>query len=73
MTRDQLNAEVEKTLAAATAKIVAGASVTGSQGGNVGTIEAIDDQFVTVKLVSERRCGCRAPPSPPGRTAPLSA
>ena len=54
MTRDQLNAEVEKTLAAANAKIVAGASVTGSQGGNVGTIEAIDDQVVTVKLVSGR-------------------
>ena len=52
MTRDQLNAEVEKTLAAANAKIVTGASVTGSQGGNVGTIEAVDDQFVTVKLVS---------------------
>ena len=55
MTRDQLNAEVEKTLAAANAKIVAGASVTGSQGGNVGTIEAIDDQFVTVKLVSGQK------------------
>src|SRR3712207_3834356 len=46
MTRDQLNAEVDKTKAAASAKLVAGAAVTGSQGGNVGTIEAIDDQFV---------------------------
>ena len=55
MTRDQLNAEVEKTLAAANAKIVAGASVTGSQGGNVGTIEAVEDQFVTVKLVSGKK------------------
>lgn len=55
MTRDQLNAEVEKTLAAASAKIVAGASVSGSQGGNVGTIEAIDDQFVTVTLVSGKK------------------
>ncbi len=52
LTRDQLNAEVEKTLAAASAKIVAGSTVTGSQGGNVGTIEAIDDQYVTVKLTS---------------------
>ena len=52
MTRDQLNAEVDKTLAAANAKLVAGATVTGSQGGNVGTIEAIDAQFVTVKLTS---------------------
>lgn len=55
MTRDQLNAEVEKTLAAANAKIVAGASVTGSQGGNVGTIDAIDDQFVTVKMTSGKK------------------
>ena len=52
MTRDQLNAEVEKTVASANAKIVAGAAVTGSQGGNVGTIDAIDAQFVTVKLTS---------------------
>lgn len=55
MTRDQLNAEVEKTVAAANSKIVAGASVTGSQGGNVGTIDAIDDQFVTVKLTSGKK------------------
>jgi preprotein translocase subunit YajC len=52
MTRDQLNAEVEKTLASANSKIVTGASVTGSQGGNVGIIDAIDDRFVTVKLSS---------------------
>jgi preprotein translocase subunit YajC len=52
MTRDQLNAEVDKTVAAASAKLVAGAAVAGSQGGNVGTIDAIDAQFVTVKLTS---------------------
>ena len=52
MTRDQLNAEVDKTKAAASAKLVAGAAVTGSQGGNVGTISAIDDQYVTLKLSS---------------------
>jgi preprotein translocase subunit YajC len=52
MTRDQLNAEVEKTKAQASANLVAGATVRGSQGGTVGTIEAIDDQFVTVKLTS---------------------
>ena len=52
MTRDQLNAEVDKTLAAANAKLVGGATVSGSQGGNVGTIEAIDAQYVTVKLTS---------------------
>ena len=52
MTRDQLNAEVDKTLASASAKLVAGASVTGAQGGAVGTIDAIDAEFVTVKLTS---------------------
>lgn len=52
MTRDQLNAEVDKTKAAASAKLVPGATVTGSQGANVGTIASIDEQFVTVKLVS---------------------
>ena len=52
MTRDQLNAEVEKTLASASANLAAGASVTGSQGGLVGTIDSLDAEFVTVKLTS---------------------
>ena len=55
MTQAQLNAEVEKALAAASAKIAAGATVTGSQGGNVGTIAAVDDQFVTLTLTSGRK------------------
>jgi preprotein translocase subunit YajC len=52
LTRDQLNAEVEKALSAASAKIVVGATITGTGGSAVGTIEALDDQFVTVKLAS---------------------
>ncbi len=52
MTRDQVNAAVEQSLASAAEKIVVGASVTGSQGGAVGTIDSLDDQFVTVKLTS---------------------
>lgn len=52
MTRDQLNAEVDKAIAAANAQIVAGATVKGAAGATVGTIEAVDDQFVTLKLVS---------------------
>jgi preprotein translocase subunit YajC len=52
MTRDQLNAEVDKALAAANAKLVTGATVLGSAGSPVGTINAIDDQFVTIKLTS---------------------
>jgi len=52
MTRAQLNAEVEKALAAANAQIVAGATVKTTAGSVVGTIEAVDDQFVTLKLAS---------------------
>ena len=52
MTRDQLNAEVDKAKAAAEAQIVAGAEVKGAGGAVAGTIEAVDDQFVTLKLKS---------------------
>ena len=52
MTRDQLNAEIEKSLAAAQSKIAAGAAVSDASGGAVGTITAVDAQWVTVKLVS---------------------
>jgi preprotein translocase subunit YajC len=52
MTRDELNAEVDRALAGANAKITAGASVTGSEGAVVGTIESVDDQLVTLKLQS---------------------
>jgi preprotein translocase subunit YajC len=52
MTRDQLNAEIEKALAAAQTKIAAGAAVSDASGGAVGTITAVDAQWVTVKLVS---------------------
>ena len=52
MTREQVNAAVEQSLAEANAKLAAGATVTGSAGDTVGTIEAIDAQFVTVKLGS---------------------
>jgi preprotein translocase subunit YajC len=52
MTRDQLNAETEQALAAAAAKIAPGAAVSDTSGGAVGTIAAVDPQFVTVKLAS---------------------
>ncbi len=52
MTRDQLNAEVDKTKAQASASLAAGAVITGSQGATVGTIDAIDAEFVTLKLAS---------------------
>jgi preprotein translocase subunit YajC len=52
MTRDQLNAETERALAAAAAKIAPGAAVSDTSGGAVGTITAVDPQWVTVKLAS---------------------
>ena len=52
MTRDQLNAAVEQALSQAAANLKVGATVTSSAGGTVGTIDALDDQFVTLKLPS---------------------
>jgi hypothetical protein len=52
MTQAQLNAEVDKAKAAADAQIVVGAMVKGAAGNTIGTIEAIDAQIVTLKLVS---------------------
>lgn len=52
LTRDQLNAEVEKTLASAAEKIAPGAAVGDQAGGAVGTITAVDAESVTVKLAS---------------------
>ncbi len=50
MTQAELNAAVDKAKAEADAKIAAGAAVTGAGGVSVGTIEAVDAEFVTVKL-----------------------
>ncbi len=52
MTRAELNAEMDKVVAASAASLVVGASVKGSAGSAVGTIETIDDEFVTIKLAS---------------------
>jgi preprotein translocase subunit YajC len=52
LTRDQLNAQTEQSLAAAAAKIAPGAAVSDGSGGAVGTITAVDPEWVTVKLVS---------------------
>jgi preprotein translocase subunit YajC len=50
MTQAQLNAAVEEAKAAANAKLVAGAAVTGAGGASVGTIQAVDAESVTLKL-----------------------
>ena len=51
-TQAELNALVEKTNAAVEASLADGAPVKDSAGAAVGTIEAIDAEFVTLKLAS---------------------
>ena len=51
-TQAELNALVEKEKAAADASLVVGAAVKDSAGASVGTIDAIDAEFVTLKLAS---------------------
>ena len=52
MTQAQLNAEVEKSKAEAAKSIAPGATVKGSAGAVVGTIDAVDDETITIKLAS---------------------
>jgi preprotein translocase subunit YajC len=50
MTQAQLDAEIEKNLAAANAAIVAGAAVKGLGGAQVGTIDSLADGKATITL-----------------------
>lgn len=52
MTQAELNALVEKDKAAAEASLAVGAPVKGTAGTQIGTIEAIEAEFVTIKLDS---------------------
>lgn len=52
MSQADLDATVEKEQAAAAASLQPGSTVKGSAGSEVGTIEEIDSDFVTLKLVS---------------------
>jgi preprotein translocase subunit YajC len=52
LTQAELNAAVEKDKAAAEASRAVGAEVKGSGGATLGTIDAIDAEFVTIKLGS---------------------
>jgi preprotein translocase subunit YajC len=52
MTQSELNAAVEKDHAAAEASLAVGAAVKDSAGAPAGTIEAIDAEYVTIKLDS---------------------
>ena len=55
MTQAQLNAEIEKGLAAADAAVVAGATVKGSDGTTVGTIDTATAESVTIALASGQK------------------
>ena len=50
MTAAQLDAAADQQAAASSAAIVAGAQVFGSDGSVAGTVETVDDSFVTIKL-----------------------
>ncbi|GAA4003575.1 hypothetical protein [Sphingomonas humi] len=52
LSQAQLNAQTEQAIAEANARLVAGTSVYGQAGTLAGTIEAIDDATVTIKLTS---------------------
>lgn len=54
MTAAELNAETEAAMTAAAAAISVGAKVYGSDGTLAGTIEALDETSVTIKLADER-------------------
>lgn len=54
MTQAELNAATDKSLAEAAAALQPGATVKGSAGASVGTIDSIDADFVTIKLESEK-------------------
>jgi len=55
MTQAQLNAEVEKSLAAADASVKAGATVKGAQGTAIGTIASVDGSSVTITLTAGQK------------------
>jgi len=55
MTQAQLDAEIEKNLAASSAAIVAGATVKGSAGTQVGTIESVADGKATIALQNGKK------------------
>jgi len=55
MTQAELNAAGDKSVADAAAALVAGATVKGSDGESVGTIDSIDAEFATIKLTSGKQ------------------
>jgi preprotein translocase subunit YajC len=55
MTQAQLDAQVEAAAAASAKAVVAGATVNGTGGADVGKIEAVENDAVTITLTSGKR------------------
>lgn len=55
MTQTQLNAEIEKSTAAADAAVASGATVKGLQGTEIGKIESVTDSNVVIALPSGKK------------------
>ena len=55
LTQAELNAKIESSLAAADSAIVAGAKVKGSGGTEIGTIDAVEADTVTIVLASGQK------------------
>lgn len=55
LTQAQLNAEIEKSQAAATASVAAGATVKGLQGTEIGKIDSVTDSGVVIALTSGKK------------------
>ena len=55
MSQAQLNAEIEKNQAAAGASVVAGATVKGLQGNEIGKIDSVSDSGVVIALSSGKK------------------
>lgn len=55
MTRAELNAAIDRDIAAANAALVPGAIVKGASGTKIGTLDAIDADSATIKLESGNR------------------
>lgn len=72
LTRDQLNAQVDRMLGQAGEQITAGATLRGRGGETLGTIESADAEFVTVK-VGERLVKLPRASVAPGPDGPVTS
>ena len=73
MTRAEVNAAVEQTLASADNLLTVGAMVHDTSGGVVGSVEKVDAQFATVKLASSTLVQLPVSAFGPGQSGPVIA